>query len=108
MRWPWQKKKEEEVPVQSVVFEPAAVAAPLPRGVRRGMWVTVGGELPAGIVTGPGSYPHEVLVDFVSPDNGVLDTKTVPLEFLRQAKWEQIPESRRGITPEQARRLGYI
>ena len=114
MRWPWGRKKAEVAPPSEDITEPReAILTPrvfdyaLPPGLRQGMWVTRLGQPPVGILIGI-PEPGQALVAIVDGEGKEVGRGLISIPELFQARWEQIPPSRRGITPEQARAKGYI
>lgn len=71
---------------------------------RVGMWVILEGEV--GILAE--LYESSVNFHKVNPQTGeTVSEHVVPFEALRQARWGEIPECRRGFTREAAAELGY-
>jgi hypothetical protein len=73
---------------------------------RRGKWVSVQGRV--GIISELSSN-DTITVDYVDPVTGyTTETARVSIGLCSVAKWEQIPESRRGISREAGEALGYF
>lgn len=79
--------------------QPTVVA----KGWKKGMWVMYGEKI--AILTDV-SIPSEIhLVDTLTGET--TEVIQVPLESLRQARYPEIPSSRRMITADKAKELGY-
>lgn len=85
------------------IFVKAEPVTIVQQGWRTGMWVMDGTSV---------AIIHKLdqicEVHYVNPDNGeTIEIANRPLNALRQCKYLEIPECRRGITQEQAQELGY-
>lgn len=98
----WKRSKKTAIHVmepQAHVLSPSVVGSPL----RRGMWVVFGGN--TGILV----RAKELGIGEVHLVNAAGETVEVvdaPLDSLRQARWDEIPEPRRPER-EMAAAMGY-
>lgn len=100
--WPFTKKKEEPI-VAAPVVETATPRTLVDYiGWRENMWVVTPDGV--GIVFKLGV---DTEVHMVDADGYTLYSKVYPILSLRQAKYEEIPLARRGISVEDASALGY-
>lgn len=70
---------------------------------RNNMWVVT--EDGVGILFDYG--PVDSVVHLVNPDGTTKESKTYKSLMLRQAKWNEIPQNRRGVDRTTANYLGY-
>jgi len=70
---------------------------------RNNMWVMAPQGVGVLFALGAPCIVH--LVDEIGETKGVVQ---LPAEQLRQAKWDEIPESRRGVSRERGLYLGYV
>lgn len=92
----------EDIPPRDVVI-PLKAAMGL---AVRGKWVSVQGRV--GIITEL-SDADSIVVDFVDPTTGfTTETARVSIGLCSVAKWDQIPECRRGISREAGEAKGYF
>lgn len=75
------------------------------RGWRNNMWVMDNELRKVGIIVKLGEVCEVHNVDLISGET--TNIYHAPLTQLRQAKWLEIPEVRRGITKQAAEALGY-
>lgn len=76
----------------------------IPKGWRVGMWV-MSPDQRQGIIYKIGETCEVHIVDTSTGETK--ESLSCPLGGLRQLKWAEIPECRRGITKEQGEALGY-
>lgn len=103
----WQKFlswfRRKEIRVKSYEFQAPSTQRKYGNW-RVGMWVVLDNEI--GIIAQ--FFDSSVNFHKVNSKTGeTVSEQIVPFEALRQARWEEIPECRRGFTREAAAELGY-
>lgn len=70
---------------------------------RNNMWVMTPQGIGVIFKLGPQCEIH-----LVAQDGSTSGVSLLPVDQLRQAKWDEIPESRRGVSRERGLQLGYM
>lgn len=85
------------------LFSPKQVPVAINKNWRNGMWVMYGEQIAIISKVGDPCEIHYVYL-FTGETVGV---DNIPLNALRQARWIEIPECRRNLTPAKGLELGY-